>query len=88
MGEHGVALDRLSSDPRQNTATTLVSFWERVLIAPNFVNYHVEHHVLAGVPCYNLAKLHRLLTERDYFGDVDCITHGYANVLRKATLPA
>ncbi len=88
MGEHGVALDRLSRDARENTATTLVSGWERILIAPNFVNYHLEHHLLAGVPCYHLAKFHRLLAERDYFGDIDCITRGYANVLRKATLPA
>ncbi len=88
MGEHGVALDRLSSDARENTATTTVSLWERILIAPNFVNYHLEHHLLAGVPCYNLAKLHHLLVERDYFCGVDCITTGYANVLRKATLPA
>ncbi len=88
MGEHGVALDRLSSDARENTATTLVSLWERILIAPNFVNYHLEHHLLAGVPCYNLAKLHRLLVERDYYRGVDCLTQGYVNVLHKATLPA
>lgn len=25
------------------------------------MNYHTEHHMFAGVPCYNLAKLHRLL---------------------------
>ena len=23
------------------------------------MNYHIEHHMYAGVPCYNLAKLHR-----------------------------
>ncbi len=25
------------------------------------MNYHTEHHMFAGVPCYNLAKLHRLI---------------------------
>ena len=25
------------------------------------MNYHTEHHMYAGVPCYNLARLHRLI---------------------------
>jgi len=25
------------------------------------MNYHIEHHMYAAVPCYNLAKLHRLI---------------------------
>jgi fatty acid desaturase len=25
------------------------------------MNYHTEHHMYVGVPCYNLAKLHRLI---------------------------
>ncbi len=25
------------------------------------MNYHTEHHMYAGVPCYNLGKLHRLI---------------------------
>ena len=25
------------------------------------MNYHTEHHMFAGVPCYNLPKLHRLI---------------------------
>lgn len=25
------------------------------------MNYHTEHHMFAGVPCYNLARLHRLI---------------------------
>jgi fatty acid desaturase len=25
------------------------------------MNWHLEHHMYAGVPCYNLAKLHRLV---------------------------
>ena len=39
IGEHGVAIDRLSADARENTCTTLVSWWERLLIAPNYVNF-------------------------------------------------
>lgn len=25
------------------------------------MNYHIEHHMYAAVPCYNLKKLHRLI---------------------------
>jgi fatty acid desaturase len=25
------------------------------------MNYHIEHHTYAAVPCYNLKKLHRLI---------------------------
>ena len=25
------------------------------------MNYHTEHHMYAGVPCYNLGKLHELI---------------------------
>ncbi len=89
MGEHGVAVDRLSADARENTCTTLVSWWERLLVAPNFVNYHLEHHLNAAVPCYRLPGLHRLLKARGFFEGFDCLSRGYGDVLRKASaLPA
>jgi len=25
------------------------------------MNYHIEHHMYAAVPCYNLGKLHKLI---------------------------
>ena len=25
------------------------------------MNYHIEHHMYAAVPCYNLKKLHRVI---------------------------
>jgi fatty acid desaturase len=87
MGEHGVALDRLSQDARENTCTTLVSWWERIFIAPNYVNYHLEHHLQAGVPCYNLTRFHNLLKERGYFEGVNCFSNGYLDVLRRARKP-
>ena len=88
MSEHGVAGNRLSTDPRDNTCTTLISWWERLFIGPNFVNYHLEHHLHAGVPCYRLRALNRLLTTRGYFASGKCLTDGYINVLRRATQPA
>ena len=38
-------------------------WWERLLIAPNCVNYHMEHHLLITVPHYNLRAMHERLAE-------------------------
>jgi fatty acid desaturase len=88
IGEHGVADDRGSRSPRQNTGTTLVSWWERLLLAPNYVNYHVEHHQFASVPCYRLPKLHQKLKQGGYFDGYDCIATGYRDVLKRAVRAA
>lgn len=85
IGEHGVALDRDSLDARENTGTTLISWWERLLIGPNYVNFHLEHHHFAAVPGYNLPKLHALLKSRGYYDGYDCIANGYLDVLRRAS---
>ncbi len=84
IGEHGVAVDRTSLDPRLNTGTTIPSWWEKLLLAPNHVYYHVEHHQYANVPPYNLAKLHKLLSDSGYYKGHNCISHGYFDVLRRA----
>ena len=47
------------ADDLRNTRTTLARWWERLLIAPNRVNYHLEHHLLMTVPHYNLPRMHR-----------------------------
>lgn len=85
IGEHGVVPDRGDADPRMNTATTMVSWWERLLVAPNHVNYHVEHHVAAGVPPYRLARMHRLLKARGFYDGFDSLSDGYRDVVRRAT---
>lgn len=85
IGEHGVVADRGQTDPRLNTATTLVAWWERLLIAPNHVNWHLEHHVAGGIPPYRLARLHALLKARGFHDGYDAVSHGYADVIRRAT---
>ncbi|KQT31392.1 fatty acid desaturase [Sphingomonas sp. Leaf412] len=84
IGEHGVASDRTSLDPRMNTSTTLVGWWERLFIAPNHVSFHLEHHMAAGVPPYRLREMHRLLASRGFYDGHACIAKGYADVLRRA----
>jgi fatty acid desaturase len=62
IAEHALTPD--PDDAFGNTRTTLVSVWERLFLAPNRVNYHLEHHLLMTVPHYHLPRMHRLLRER------------------------
>jgi fatty acid desaturase len=82
IAEHAMAPD--PADPLRNTRTTVVRWWERALIAPNGVNYHLEHHLLMTVPHYNLPRLHRLLRDRGVLDDA-LVAHGYLSVLRQAS---
>ena len=82
IAEHAVVPD--PADELRQTRTTIVRWWERLLIAPNQVNYHLEHHLLMTVPHYHLPRLHRLLRERGVL-DRACMTRGYAAVLAAAS---
>jgi fatty acid desaturase len=82
IAEHAMIGD--PADELQNTRTTVARWWERLLIAPNLVNYHLEHHLLMTVPHYNLRRMHRLLRERGVLGQA-CLTVGYPAVLRLAS---
>jgi fatty acid desaturase len=81
IAEHAMVPD--PTDPLRNTRTTIPSLWERVFLAPNRVNYHLEHHLLMTVPLYNLPRMHALLVERGLF-DRALLTKGYAAVLERA----
>jgi len=82
IAEHGMVPDR--HDPLRNTRTTIARWWERLLLAPNRVNFHLEHHLLMTVPHHNLPRLHQLLRARGAI-DEDCVTPGYLAVVRLAT---
>jgi len=81
IAEHAMAPD--PSDPMRNTRTTIAGPLERLLIAPNRVNYHLEHHLLMTVPHYNLPRLHALLRERGALEGA-WVAKGYFGVLREA----
>ena len=81
IAEHAMVPD--PGDPLGNTRTTLARWWERLLVAPNRVNFHLEHHLLPTVPHYALPRMHRLLRERGVL-DRACIAPGYVAVLRQA----
>ena len=82
IAEHAMAPDPL--DPLRNTRTTLVSPLERLLFAPNGVNYHLEHHLLMTVPHYNLPRLHRMLRDRGALDQAWIEPRGYRAVLDNA----
>ena len=82
IAEHGMVPDQ--SDDLRNTRTTVVRWWERLFIAPNCVNYHLEHHLMIAVPHYNLRRMHRLLRDRAALADA-CVTRGYLRVLDLAS---
>jgi len=83
VAEHAAVPDQFDPDARRNTRTTIPQLWERVLFAPNYVNYHLEHHFMASVPCYRLKELHQLLAQRGAYADTP-VFHGYGAVLRHA----
>lgn len=83
VAEHANVPDLYDLDPRQNTRTTIPRPWERMVFTPNWVNYHLEHHFMAGVPCYRLKSLHQLLKRRGAYDDTQ-IFYGYASVMRHA----
>jgi len=57
--------------------TVLAPFWELWLIAPWGLNYHLEHHLFPGVPCFRLGELHRLLMTREPYPRIAHVTRGY-----------
>ncbi len=82
IAEHAMVPD--PTDELRQTRTTVTRWWERLLIAPNRVSYHLEHHLLMTVPHYHLPRLHRLLRERGALDDA-CVTRGYRAVLALAS---
>jgi len=82
IAEHALVPD--ADDPLRNTRTTRANLTERMFIAPYFVNYHLEHHLLFYVPCYNLPKTHAILMRGPLAARME-VQSGYWNVPRLAT---
>ena len=62
IAEHGATTD--FSSPLTAARTNVAPAWLEWLIFPHQVNYHIEHHLYASVPHYNLPALHREMSER------------------------
>ena len=81
IAEHAVVPD--PTDPIGQTRTVRAGWVERLLIAPNCVQYHLEHHLVMTVPHYNLPKFHAMMRERGLLEGA-CVADNYAQVLRAA----
>jgi len=59
VSEHGMA--SVDDDVLRNTRSTGAGRLARAFVAPYWVNYHVEHHLMAFVPCWKLTAVRQLL---------------------------
>ena len=82
IAEHAIVPD--NNDPFRSSRTTKTNFISRLLIAPYWVNYHVEHHLIMHVPCYRLPLLHKYLHKTGLSERCETAP-GYIDVLRRAT---
>lgn len=82
IAEHAVVPD--NEDPMRHARTTHASWWEGLLIAPYWVNYHCEHHMFMHLPCYRLGEAHALLREKGVTGQME-VQPGYLTVLKQAS---
>ena len=73
-----------SDDPFTHARTTHAGWLARATVAPYWVNYHSEHHLFMGVPCYRLAEVHAMLGRAGRHESMT-IAPGYAAVLRQVT---
>ena len=59
IAEHGAV--EQSENPLQNVRTTQAGPLMRLFVAPYWVNYHLEHHMVMHVPCWRLRDMHKAL---------------------------
>jgi len=82
IAEHAL-VGRDQADPLRQARTTHANWVERALLAPYWVNYHLEHHLFTQVPCWKLPQAHALLQQRGVTARME-VQPGYAAVLRLA----
>lgn len=82
IAEHAVVVDR--DDPLRNARTTAAGPIARALLAPYWVNYHLEHHLLIFVPCWKLPQAHALLRAKGYEPRME-VASGYREILARAS---
>ena len=83
IAEHAAVPDLYDRDPRKNTRTVDAPWWQKLVFAPNGVNYHMEHHFMASVPCYRLRALREHLRSQHALDNVPAFS-GYGQLLKHA----
>lgn len=82
LAEHALVPDH--ADPLLNTRTVHAGLLARIFVAPYWVNYHLEHHLLVFVPCWKLSRAHAILVAKGYAPRMEVAT-GYLDVIRRVT---
>jgi fatty acid desaturase len=82
IAEHGMTTT--DDNPLTHARTTNANIIERVLFAPYWVNYHVEHHAFMFVPCYRLKALHKEMIKAGHGPDME-IQKDYGVILKLAS---
>ncbi|MCI5054597.1 MAG: fatty acid desaturase family protein [Flavobacteriales bacterium] len=83
IAEHSVVPDK--KDKFRNSRTTYANFFERLLFAPHYVNYHLEHHLMMSVPSYNLPKMHKILLAKGFYDQKDIpLENNYWDIFKMA----
>ena len=72
------------ADPLESTRTTAANWFGRITVAPHYVNYHLEHHLLMNVPSFRLPRLHRLLRGQGHLENAH-LASGYCAILKTVT---
>jgi len=85
IAEHAAVPDLFDPDPRMNTRTIDAPWWQRIVFAPCAVNFHMEHHFMASVPCYKLRALRQHLRDRHALDEVPQF-HGYGELLNQVVV--
>jgi fatty acid desaturase len=80
LAEHALVPD--DDDPLRNARTTAAGVLARALLAPYWVNHHVEHHVLVFVPCWRLRDARALLLAKGHGAAMES-ANGYLDVIRR-----
>ncbi len=71
ISEHGATTD--FSSPLTAARTNLAPSWLEWLIFPHSVNHHIEHHLYASVPHYNLKALHREMAKQGMLDSAEVV---------------
>lgn len=82
VSEHGMA--SVDDDVLRNTRSTSAGVVARAVLAPYWVNYHIEHHLMTFVPCWKLRDVRQLLLRSGDAARME-LAPSYLGVLRRVT---
>ncbi|MES2721047.1 MAG: fatty acid desaturase [Pseudomonadota bacterium] len=61
IADHAVVADAFDTNPLRHARTTQARWYEKLLLAPHYEHYHLEHHFMPTAPCWQLPRLHAIL---------------------------